>query len=52
MLRCGSCSQYEQQCKCERLCLLCQSDYEIRLCEDGYYYCKDCREACDYRAES
>jgi hypothetical protein len=25
----------------------------IRLCEDGLYYCPDCREACDVRvAES
>ena len=52
MFVCGSCSKLEQQCKCDRFCMLCQSDYQVRLCEDGYYYCKDCREACDFRVET
>jgi hypothetical protein len=23
----------------------------VRLCEDGFYYCKDCRDACDFHSE-
>ena len=33
------------------LCALCRSFYEIRLCEDGLYYCNDCRDASDYRTQ-
>ncbi|MEW5978657.1 MAG: hypothetical protein AB1898_22900 [Acidobacteriota bacterium] len=51
MFRCNLCNAHEKNCKCDRLCTLCQSDDRVRLCEDGYYYCKDCREACDYRIE-
>jgi hypothetical protein len=52
MFKCSLCTQTEENCKCDRYCALCQADYQIRLCEDGYYYCKDCREACDYRCEN
>jgi hypothetical protein len=51
MFICVTCSKLEQQCKCDRFCMLCQSDFQVRLCEDGYYYCKDCRDACDFRSE-
>ena len=50
MYRCNGCDQLEERCVCEKFCILCQSDYNVRLCEDGFYYCQDCREACDYGA--
>lgn len=48
---CQQCDQPERKCGCERFCTLCQATYSVRLCEDGLYYCVDCREACDYRVE-
>ena len=47
--RCIVCEQLEEQCTCQRYCAFCYSDYRVRLCEDGQYYCADCREACDYK---
>jgi hypothetical protein len=47
--RCMQCEMTEDRCDCEKYCCLCQSLMEIRLCEDGLYYCKPCREACDYK---
>ena len=47
--RCMQCEMTEERCDCEKYCCLCQSLMEIRLCEDGLYYCKPCREACDYK---
>ena len=38
----------ERKCKCDRYCTLCQGSEDVRLCEDGAYYCHDCREACDF----
>ncbi len=52
MFKCNLCTETEENCKCDRFCVLCQTDYQIRLCGDGYYYCKDCREACDYSCEN
>jgi hypothetical protein len=23
-------------------------EHDVRLCNDGLYYCQECREACDY----
>jgi hypothetical protein len=51
MYHCSSCGKLEKDCRCERFCSLCQADYTIRLCEDGYCYCEDCRDACDYRCD-
>jgi len=51
MVACMCCSKAEKQCQCHRYCIICEGDYRIRLCEDGYYYCQDCRDACEYRAE-
>lgn len=48
---CYICDHTEAQCQCERYCFLCQGVSNIRLCEDGQYYCLDCREACDFRAQ-
>lgn len=46
--RCMQCEMTEDRCDCEKYCCLCQSLMEVRLCEDGLYYCKPCREACGY----
>jgi hypothetical protein len=43
------CEMTEERCDCEKYCCLCQSLMEVRLCEDSLYYCKPCREACDYK---
>lgn len=48
---CIACGEKEQDCRCDRFCSICQNDYNVRLCIDGNYYCKDCREACDYEAQ-
>ncbi len=48
---CGACDKPEIDCKCDRYCMLCHSPYSIRLCQDGLFYCEDCREACDYRTQ-
>ena len=45
------CDQSERACTCNKYCVLCQSLYEVRLCEDGIYYCRPCREACDLQAQ-
>ncbi len=49
--RCIVCDQTEEYCHCNKYCALCQSDYSVRLTEDGQYYCVDCREACDYKTQ-
>jgi hypothetical protein len=49
--KCIVCDQPEERCVCPKYCALCQSDYGPRLCEDGQYYCIDCREACDYKTQ-
>ena len=41
----------ERTCSCIKYCGLCQSLYNVRLCEDGMYYCIACREACDLQAQ-
>jgi hypothetical protein len=43
------CEMTEDRCDCEKYCCLCQSLVEVRLCEDSLYYCKPCREACNYK---
>jgi hypothetical protein len=45
---CMQCDLPEVKCACVRYCFLCQSEVDVRLCEDGMYYCVPCREACDY----
>ena len=44
---CSQCDKTESQCACEKYCAFCQSMENIRLCDDGMYYCPDCREACE-----
>jgi len=48
-VRCAQCEQLENNCDCEKYCLLCQSQLDVRLCTDGRYYCQVCREACEYQ---
>ncbi len=49
--KCAICEQEEARCKCDRYCFLCQGFHDVRLCQDGMYYCLDCREACEYQAQ-
>jgi hypothetical protein len=44
---CAICDKPEAYCKCDRYCTICKGQNDIRLCQDGLYYCPDCREACD-----
>jgi len=46
---CAQCDMTEDHCECEKYCVLCQSQIDIRLCTDGLYYCLPCREACEYK---
>ncbi len=48
-VRCSQCEQVEERCDCEKYCVFCQSQLDVRLCEDGLFYCGACREACDYK---
>jgi len=48
---CAVCDMTEKRCECVRYCCLCQSPFDVRLCEDGQYYCHPCREACDLEAQ-
>ena len=45
---CTACTLPEHKCQCEKFCILCRSDYNVRLCQDGCYYCRDCREVCEF----
>jgi hypothetical protein len=45
---CIVCDKIESECQCQKYCALCHDDYQLRLCQDGQYYCVACREACDY----
>jgi len=46
---CMQCDATEAKCDCEKYCCCCQGLIDVRLCEDGLYYCPACREACNYR---
>ena len=46
---CMQCEMNEERCECEKYCCNCQSQIDVRLCQDGLYYCVPCREACDYK---
>ena len=48
---CAICDLPEEKCQCDRYCCLCQGGHNVRLCNDGQYYCLDCREACDLQAQ-
>ncbi len=49
--RCAVCDQPESNCKCDRYCILCLGFHDVRLCQDGSYYCLECREACEFQPE-
>ena len=44
---CSQCDKAEEYCRCEKYCTICKGQLNVKLCEDGLYYCPDCREACD-----
>jgi hypothetical protein len=44
---CAQCDMSETSCACEKFCVFCQSQLDVRLCQDGLFYCPGCREACD-----
>jgi hypothetical protein len=46
---CMQCEMSESRCGCEKYCVFCQSQLDVRLCQDGLYYCSACRQACDYK---
>jgi hypothetical protein len=50
---CCICDRQEKDCQCaaKEYCAFCQGSENVRLCEDGQYYCASCREACDYMAQ-
>src|SRR5205807_1908173 len=37
--RCMQCELTEEKCQCDKYCCLCQSQIDIRLFQDGLYYC-------------
>ena len=39
--RCIVCDQPEERCTCDHYCALGHSDYGVRMCEDGQFYCID-----------
>jgi hypothetical protein len=47
--RCAQCDRSESQCECEKFCCLCQSQIDVRMCQDGLMYCEPCRSACEYK---
>lgn len=46
---CMQCEMTEEKCACEKYCAFCQSQIDVRLSEDGLFYCAPCREACGYK---
>ena len=50
--RCTLCDQEESRCQCDKYCFMCQGGHDVRLCQDGMYYCQECREACDLQAQT
>ena len=48
---CMQCEMPEDKCDCEKYCAFCQGQVEVRLCQDGLYYCVPCREAADYKTQ-
>jgi hypothetical protein len=50
--RCTICDLDESRCQCDKYCFMCQGGHEVRLCQDGMYYCLECREACDLQPQA
>jgi len=49
--RCSQCDLEEKKCRCDRYCSICYGADSVRLCQDGAYYCRGCREACEYTTQ-
>ncbi len=50
---CSICGKTEDRCDCEpKYCILCQGMNNVRLVQDGLWYCLECREACDFQAQT
>jgi hypothetical protein len=49
--RCTICDLEESRCQCDKYCFMCQGGNNVRLCQDGLYYCLECREACDLQPQ-
>ena len=50
--RCTLCDLEESRCQCDKYCSMCQGGDNVRLCQDGMYYCLECREVCDLQAQA
>ena len=50
--KCAVCDLEEVRCQCDKYCAICQGEHNVRLCQDGAYYCQDCREICDFQAQN
>jgi hypothetical protein len=50
--KCMVCEQEEDNCVCQKYCAICQSENDCRMWSDGFYYCQECREVCDYQPQS
>ena len=48
---CTLCDLEESRCQCDKYCSICQGGNNVRLCQDGMYYCLECREVCDLQAQ-
>jgi len=49
---CTLCDLEESRCQCDKYCAMCQGGNTVRLCQDGMYYCLECREVCDLQAQN
>lgn len=49
---CAVCELEEEKCLCDKYCSLCMGEHDVRLCQDGRYYCRECREACDFHPQT
>ncbi len=46
---CANCERREEDCLCDKYCVYCQTQLDVRLCTDGLMYCEACRSACEYK---
>ncbi len=46
---CAQCERTEADCLCDKFCVYCQSQLDVRLCTDGLMYCGACRSACEFK---
>ena len=45
---CFNCGLTENKCECEKYCCFCMGQHDVRMVKDGLFYCRECRESCDY----